>query len=134
MSLNAEEQHIALEPVHQQEISRSKPQVETTENIQNDPRKFIIGSNGGDVALELINDVDDLLEPFTAEEERKVMRKVDWLILPYLALCYVFFFVCYCPAQSNMLSEVKTHLTQHQWSRLTRLRCPMPLFLAFPTT
>lgn len=98
MSSTAEDHHIALEPVNQQDVSPSKPHVETSENIHNDPRKFVIGSKGGDVVLELINDVDDLLEPFTAEEERKVIRKVDRLILPYLALCYVFFFVCYCPA------------------------------------
>lgn len=76
------------------EIASTKPQVLRLETVENEPQKFVIGKKGGDIALGLVHNVDELFEPFTADEERKVMRKVDLLILPYLAVCYVFFFVC----------------------------------------
>lgn len=75
-------------------VAPTKPQIERLETVENAPHKFVIGKKGGDIALGLVHNVDELFEPFTADEERKVMRKVDLLILPYLAVCYVFFFVC----------------------------------------
>ena len=71
----------------------AKPQIERLETVDNAPHKFIIGKKGGDVALGLVHNIEELFEAFTPEEERRVMRKVDLLILPYLAVCYVFFFV-----------------------------------------
>lgn len=47
----------------------------------------------GDAALALFENVDELHEPVTYEEERKLLRKIDFMILPYLAVCYAFFYV-----------------------------------------
>jgi hypothetical protein len=50
-------------------------------------------SGDGDVAMSLFNSPDELHEPISPEEDARVKRKVDWMILPYLAVCYVFFYI-----------------------------------------
>lgn len=57
--------------------------------------KIDVVSRSGDIALAIVGDGTDefITEPLTEAEEKRVMRKVDWLILPYLSVCYVFFFV-----------------------------------------
>ena len=46
----------------------------------------------GDVALALFND-GEFNEPFTPEEEKKLIRKVDFRILPLIAVNYAFFYI-----------------------------------------
>ena len=46
-------------------------------------------SDDGDVALKLFSTLDDLHEPIDPAEEAKLVRKIDWMILPYLGVCYV---------------------------------------------
>jgi hypothetical protein len=53
--------------------------------------KFSSKSQDGDVALALFDDPDELNEPISPEEEAKLVRKVDWLILPLIAVNYAFF-------------------------------------------
>ncbi|ETN37239.1 uncharacterized protein HMPREF1541_08229 [Cyphellophora europaea CBS 101466] len=55
--------------------------------------KFSSKSNDGDVALALFNDPNDLNEPITPEEEQKLIRKIDFLILPLIAVNYAFFYI-----------------------------------------
>ena len=55
--------------------------------------KFSAKSQDGDVALELFNDPDELNEPISKEEERKLVRKIDWLILPLIGMNYAFFYI-----------------------------------------
>jgi MFS family permease len=50
-------------------------------------------SNDGDVALKLFTTLDDLHEPIDPAEEAKLVRKIDFMILPYLAVCYAFFYI-----------------------------------------
>lgn len=50
-------------------------------------------SADGDVALTLFDTVDDLHEPIDPEEEKRLVRKIDFMILPYLAVCYAFFYI-----------------------------------------
>jgi hypothetical protein len=52
---------------------------------------------GGDTALALFDNPDELHEPIDPEEEKKLMRKIDLMILPYLAVCYCFFYVSFLP-------------------------------------
>lgn len=49
--------------------------------------------NDGDVALKLFNAAEDMNEPIDPEEERKLIRKVDFLILPLIAVNYAFFYI-----------------------------------------
>jgi hypothetical protein len=47
----------------------------------------------GDAALALFENSDELHEPVSYEDEKKVLRKIDLMILPYLAVCYAFFYI-----------------------------------------
>ena len=47
-------------------------------------------AGGGDTAMALFSDPGDVHEPYDAVEERRLVRKIDWMILPYLAVCYAF--------------------------------------------
>lgn len=50
-------------------------------------------SADGDVALQLFNTLDDMHEPIDPAEERKLVRKIDFLILPLIAVNYAFFYI-----------------------------------------
>ena len=50
-------------------------------------------AGGGDTALELFGKPEDVNEPYDAVEENRLVRKIDWMILPYLAVCYAFFYI-----------------------------------------
>lgn len=55
---------------------------------------FKVSKTGdGDVALALFSSPDDAKEAYDPIEEKKVVRKIDFMILPYLAVCYVFFYI-----------------------------------------
>jgi hypothetical protein len=47
----------------------------------------------GDTAMALFDDADQLHEPVDPEEERMLLRKIDFMVLPYLAVCYAFFYI-----------------------------------------
>ncbi|CZT19465.1 related to MFS allantoate transporter [Ramularia collo-cygni] len=50
-------------------------------------------SGGGDVAQALFSSPEEVREPIDPAEERRVVRKIDMMILPYLAVCYAFFYI-----------------------------------------
>ena len=64
-----------------------------TESLPTTASKWKLSKGDGDVAMKLFSSPDDLHEPFTEEEERKLVWKIDLLILPYLAVCYAFFYI-----------------------------------------
>lgn len=81
------------------EISHTKPQIAHEENIGHQ-----LASNhetdwvqkqapDGDVAMALFTDPDALEEPVDPAEVRKLLWKIDFMILPYLAVCYAFFYI-----------------------------------------
>ena len=47
----------------------------------------------GDTALALFNNPDELHEAISQADERALQRKIDFMILPYLAVCYAFFYI-----------------------------------------
>ncbi|KAL8683093.1 MAG: hypothetical protein Q9186_000907 [Xanthomendoza sp. 1 TL-2023] len=47
----------------------------------------------GDTAMALFGAPDEMHEPVDPEEARKLERKIDYMILPYLAVCYAFFYI-----------------------------------------
>lgn len=51
----------------------------------------------GDVALKLFANAEDLHEAIDPEEERKLIRKVDLVILPLIAVNYAFFYIGLLP-------------------------------------
>lgn len=46
-----------------------------------------------DTALALFNDPNELYEPVDPAEARRLLWKIDFMILPYLAVCYAFFYI-----------------------------------------
>lgn len=50
-------------------------------------------THDGDAALALFENSDELHEHVSYEDEKKVLRKIDFMILPYLAVCYAFFYI-----------------------------------------
>lgn len=47
----------------------------------------------GDAALALFDNLDDMHESFEPGEEKRLVRKIDLMILPFLAVCYAFYYV-----------------------------------------
>lgn len=47
----------------------------------------------GDTALALFSNPEDLHETTSPAQERALQLKIDLMILPYLAVCYAFFFI-----------------------------------------
>jgi hypothetical protein len=50
-------------------------------------------SHDVDVAMALFDHPDQIHEPRDPIEERRLVRKIDFMILPYLAVCYAFFYI-----------------------------------------
>ncbi|PGH27238.1 hypothetical protein AJ80_01195 [Polytolypa hystricis UAMH7299] len=66
----------------------------THEEHQTAKSKWKISKSGdGDTALALFTNPNDLYEPVDPEERKKLIRKIDRMILPYLAVCYAFFYI-----------------------------------------
>lgn len=59
--------------------------------------KFSSKSADGDVALKLFSNPDEMNEPIDPEEERRLIRKVDFMILPLIAVNYAFFYIVSLP-------------------------------------
>ncbi|OJJ48428.1 hypothetical protein ASPZODRAFT_1594647 [Penicilliopsis zonata CBS 506.65] len=73
----------------------------------------------GDTAMALFNDMDELHEAVDPEEEKRVLRKIDFMILPYLAVCYAFFYIdkttLSYAAIFGIRDDLHLHGTQYNW-------------------
>lgn len=49
--------------------------------------------HNGDAALALFDNLEDMHEGFEPGEEKKLIRKIDLMILPFLSVCYAFYYV-----------------------------------------
>jgi hypothetical protein len=47
----------------------------------------------GDTALVLFNNLDAMHQGFEPGEEKRLVRKIDLMILPFLSVCYAFYYV-----------------------------------------
>lgn len=57
------------------------------------PKPAWTGGKEGDVAQALFNNPDEINEEIDPAEVRRVLWKIDFMILPYLAVCYAFFYI-----------------------------------------
>lgn len=86
-------------------------------------RKFLFSSKtkeqDGDVALQLFANADDLHIPIEPAEEKKLIRKVDLLILPLIAVNYAFFYIdkttLSYAAIFGIRDDLNLHGTQYSW-------------------
>lgn len=66
--------------------------IEDTEAENLKHRKLKV-AGGADTALALLSEPDQINQAHDPAEETRLIRKIDWMILPYLSVCYVFFYV-----------------------------------------
>ncbi|KAL6249099.1 hypothetical protein RBB50_004162 [Rhinocladiella similis] len=89
----------------------------------------------GDVALQLFANPDDLHDPIDRLEEKKLIRKVDLVILPLIAVNYAFFYIdkttLSYAAIFGIKEDLNLHGTQYNW--LSSLFYFGFLAWAFPT-
>lgn len=89
------------------EIENSQAEVGTVDTEKDMSKLAAAAAGHGDVALALFADIDEIGEEIDPEEEKRLVRKIDRLLLPLCAISYVFFFV------SGALGERrKTHREQ----------------------
>jgi hypothetical protein len=73
----------------------------------------------GDTALALFNNPDELHEVLDPRQERALQRKIDFMILPYLAVCYAFFYIDKTTLSYAAIFGIQTDLklvgTQYNW-------------------
>jgi hypothetical protein len=50
-------------------------------------------SDEGDTAMALFNDPNEISEVLDEKEVRKLVWKINFMILPYLTVCYAFFYI-----------------------------------------
>jgi hypothetical protein len=75
------------------EVSPVEPTVTHEETTTAQSKWKLAQSADGDTAMTLFSDPDELHEPIDPEEERKLLWRIDFMILPYLAVCYAFFYI-----------------------------------------
>ncbi|KAK2827836.1 hypothetical protein FQN49_007294 [Arthroderma sp. PD_2] len=72
----------------------SAAEIESAEPIEVPQSKWKVSKSGdGDTAMALFSNPDDLHEYVDPKEARKLLWKIDLMILPYLAVCYAFFYI-----------------------------------------
>lgn len=73
----------------------------------------------GDTALALFSNPDELHEPISPADERALQWKIDLMILPYLAVCYAFFYIDKTTLSYAAIFGIKDDLhlvgTQYSW-------------------
>ncbi|KAL2031336.1 hypothetical protein VTO58DRAFT_106687 [Aureobasidium pullulans] len=83
-----------------------------------DPKqKKATSKEDGDVAQRLFASQNH--EPIDSAEEARVVRKIDFMILPYLAVCYAFFYIdkttLSYAAIFGIREDLKIHGQQYSW-------------------
>ncbi|KAI9035728.1 MFS general substrate transporter [Aspergillus affinis] len=83
------------------------------------PPKFIVSQGGGDTALALFSDPSQPYEPLSTQEAKKLDRKIDWVILPYISVAYAFFYIdkttLSYAAIFGIQEDLNLHGTQYSW-------------------
>lgn len=85
-----------------------------------DKTKWEVSKTGdGDIAMGLFRSPTEVHEPIDAAEEARVVRKIDLMILPYLAVCYAFFYIDKTTLSYAAIFGIRDDLhlvgTQYSW-------------------
>ncbi|KAL8629483.1 hypothetical protein Q9189_004825 [Teloschistes chrysophthalmus] len=71
-----------------------KPPVTHNERLPPQKAGWQVSRAGdGDTAMAIFSTPDEVHEPIDPDEARRLERKIDFMILPYLAVCYAFFYI-----------------------------------------
>lgn len=68
--------------------------------------------HNGDTALALFDNFEDLEGAIDPVENKRLVRKIDVMISPFLSVCYAFYYV------SNYYLYPR-HISQHSWKNLS---------------
>ncbi|KAL4967745.1 putative MFS allantoate transporter [Aspergillus stella-maris] len=94
------------------------PSAQHAEDVPTKPAWTNAGKDG-DVAQALFNNPDELNEEVDPAEVRRVLWKIDFMILPYLAVCYAFFYIdkttLSYAAIFGIVEDLELHGTQYSW-------------------
>ena len=74
------------------EPSANKHDTAHLETVPAEPRKVY----NGDTALALFDNFDELEGAIDPVENKRLVRKIDLMILPFLSVCYAFYYVRCC--------------------------------------
>ena len=99
---------------------------ETLTKASTHPKWHLSSKNAdGDTALALFADPDDLHEVISPADEARLQRKIDFMILPYLAVCYAFFYIDKTTLSYAAIFGIRDDLnlvgTQYNWLSSTYL-------------
>lgn len=76
-------------------------------------------AGGGDTAALLISDPDAVNDVVDPTQAKKLERKIDFMILPYLAVCYAFFYIDKTTLSYAAIFDIREDLnlkgTQYNW-------------------
>jgi MFS family permease len=106
------------------QVGHDKPQTTYADldptRTASEHRKWMLSRTGdGDVAMGLFQSPTELHEPVSAKEMRKLERKIDFTILPYLAVCYAFFYIDKTTLSYAAIFGIRQDLhlvgTQYNW-------------------
>jgi hypothetical protein len=83
------------------------------------PKWKLSKTGDGDTALALFDNPDDLHDVIDPAAERALQRKIDFMILPYLAVCYAFFYIDKTTLSYAAIFGIRDDLqlvgTQYSW-------------------
>ncbi|KAF4534204.1 MFS transporter [Lasiodiplodia theobromae] len=81
--------------------------------------KWKFSRGDGDTAAALFSEPGEIHEPYDPEEEKRLVRKIDYMILPYLAVCYAFFYIDKTTLSYAAIFGIREDLnlvgTQYNW-------------------
>lgn len=86
----------AADPEPGGNITTEHKEIISTAPTSDDPNsKWALSSHtaDGDTAQALFSNPDDLHEEMSPQDQARLQRKIDYMILPYLAVCYAFFYI-----------------------------------------
>ncbi|KAK3615930.1 hypothetical protein LTR56_026295 [Elasticomyces elasticus] len=101
------------------EKGRDVTHAETASATEHHSKWKVSKAGDGDVAMALFNSPDEIHEPIDPAEEARVVRKIDFMILPYLAVCYAFFYIDKTTLSYAAIFGIRDDLklvgTQYSW-------------------
>lgn len=65
----------------------------STSHFEDSQRTIPEKTHNGDTALALFAHGEGQNEPIDPAENKRLVRKIDWMILPFLSICYAFYYV-----------------------------------------
>jgi sugar phosphate permease len=91
--------------------------------------------SSGDAALTLFPNPEDIHVPHTKEEEKRLVRKIDLIIIPCLSVCYAFFYIDKTTLSYAAIFGIREdlHLVGNQYNWLSSMFYFGFLVWAFPT-